>query len=174
MTPGEILRSLATAPQDDRHTGLTAAIDWRVSRWLAGASEQELAAIDEALAGLAAQPDLYFRVRRLVASSVGVACLPDGWSGRALVGEWMDEDSPLTYWIERLWERAREYATRADGDERLRDYRPASRDERELMGLLLDVPLRGRMATFDMPYSGAPIRDLPRAVRGRAAWWRDG
>lgn len=163
----DLAAAIRTETDYDRRTALERVQQYRAQRWLAGDSAEALAQVDAAIVTLLEQPPAYFRVRRLAAEAAGRFMLPQGMSGGELVREILDPDaSRLLTWLLHAWERARRYATAADP---YHD-RPTSRAGRELMAILMSLPLPAAGAHYVIPWAHEPhIADPPLAWRTKGA-----
>ncbi len=167
MPTSQLAAAIRSETDYDRRLALDRIQHYRAERWLAGDSAEALAQVDAAIGTLLEQPPLYFRVRRLAAEAAGRYMLPQGMSGGELVREILDPDaSQLLTCLLHAWEQARRYATAADP---YHD-RPTSRAGRELMAILMSLPLPAAGAHRVLPWAHDPnVADPPLAVRQRGA-----
>lgn len=163
MPAAHLADAIRSETDYDRRTALERVQQYRAQRWLAGDSAEALAQVDAAVGKLLEQPPLYFRVRRLAAEAAGRYMLPQGMSGGELVREIVDPDtSQLLTCLLHAWEQAQRYATAADP---YHD-RPTSRALRELMAILMSLPLPAAGAHYVIPWANEPhIADRPLAER---------
>lgn len=159
----DLAAAIRTETDYDRRTALERIQHYRAQRWLAGDSAASLAQVDAAIVIMLEQSPLYFRVRRLAAEAAGRFMLPQGMSGGELVREIIDPDaSQLLTCLLHAWEQARRYATAADP---YHD-RPTSRAGRELLSILMSLPLPAAGAHYVIPWAHEPhIADRPLAER---------